>query len=320
MPRALVADPLGLGMAVSLDEALQAGLSRPQVRHRVTSGRWEPLGRGRYLRLSTLADITDEWERRDVRHAAMAASAGAAMPGSVVALGSAAVIHGLPLLTPPGWLELIAPQHGWSGVRRSVRLHSINLEPAESMPLPSRVGPPLVTEPEVRVTTPERTWLDLARSRPLADALAAGDAGMRAGAFTPASLEAAHQRIAGLPGCRFAARALPLLSALRESPFESASFAGFIDWGLPLPEMQVVIHDADGFVARVDFLWRDARVIGEADGALKYEHRGVLLAERRREQRLRELDYSVVRWTWDELMNEPWKVRLRLLQALRLAA
>jgi hypothetical protein len=84
--------------------------------------------------------------------------------------------------------------------------------------------------------------------------------------------------------------------------------------------MQVSILDDEGVVGRVDFLWRNARVIGEADGALKYENRGVLIAERRREQRLRDLGYFVVRWTWEELLNEPWKVRLRIQRALCAAA
>ena len=53
-------------MAVSLDEALGAGLSRCQVRHRARTGRWEPVGRGRYLRLSALPDLDDEWRYREV--------------------------------------------------------------------------------------------------------------------------------------------------------------------------------------------------------------------------------------------------------------
>ena len=81
-----------------------------------------------------------------------------------------------------------------------------------------------------------------------------------------------------------------MLSPLRESPLESVSYAEFVDWGIPLPELQVTIHDEEDFVGRVDFLWRDSRVI-------------------------RELGYIVVRRTWDELMNEPWKVRLRDLSA-----
>ena len=320
MPHPLAADPPELGVAVSLDDALRAGLSRAQVRHRLQTGRWESIGRGRYLRVEALAGIDDEWRRREARHAAMAASAASALPGTVVALASAALVHGLPLLAPPPRVELIAPAGGWTGVRGGVRLHGLTLGEHESMPLPHRVGPPLVSDQCVHVTTPSRTWVDLARTRPLADALAAGDAALRDQLCSPEQLAAAVEGVSGLRGCRAVARALALLSPLRESPLESASYADFVDWGTPLPEMQVTIHDDDGFVGRVDFLWRDARVIGECDGAMKYESRGVLIAERHREQRLRDLGYTVVRWTWDELRNEPWKVRLRLLRALSAAA
>ncbi len=319
MPRRLI-EPPGLGVAVTLDEALHAELSRAQVRHRVTTGLWETIGRGRYLRTAALATIDDEWKRREVRHAAMAASAASALPGTVVALESAALVHGLPLLSAPRSVELVAPVGGWTGIRRGVRLHGLALGVGESMALPPRDGPPLVNDERVRVTTPARTWFDLACTRQLADALAVGDAVLRDRLCSREQIAAAATQAANFRGCRRVAQALPLLSPLRESPLESVSYAEFVDWGIPLPEMQVTIHDEEGFVGRVDFLWRDARVIGEADGAGKYEHGGVLLAERRREQRLRDLGYIVVRWTWDELMNEPWKVRLRILRALRAAA
>ena len=200
-------------------------------------------------------------------------------------LASAALVHGLPLLSAPRGVELIAPAGGWTGIRRCVRLHGLELGPRDSMALPPRDGPLLVNDDRVRVTSPARTWFDLARTRPLSDALAVGDAALRDPLCTREQLAAAATRGANFRGCRR------------------------VGWDIPLSEMQVPIHDEVGFVARVDFLWRDARVIGEADGAMKYESRGVLIAERHREQRLRELGHIVVRWTWDELMNEPWKVR-----------
>jgi len=307
-------------VAVSLDEALRAGLSRAQVRYRVSTGLWEKIGRGRYVRAAALATINGEWKQREVRHAAMAASAASALPGTVVALESAALVHGLPLLSAPRCVELVAPVGGWTGIRGGVRLHGLSLVEDEAMALPAREDPPLVNDERVRVTTPSRTWFDVARTRPLADALAVGDAVLRDRLCSREQLEVVATRAANFRGCRRVARALPLLSPLRESPLESVSFAEFVDWGIPLPEMQVTILDEEGFVGRVDFLWRDALVIGEADGAGKYENRGVLLAERQREQRLRDLGYIVVRWTWDELMNEPWKVRLRIQRALRSAA
>lgn len=65
---------------------------------------------------------------------------------------------------------------------------------------------------------------------------------------------------------------------------------------------QAVIHDGDGgFVARVDLLLERLGVVVEFDGMLKYETREDLVAEKRREDRLRALGYEVVRLTWADL-------------------
>ena len=81
-----------------------------------------------------------------------------------------------------------------------------------------------------------------------------------------------------------------------------------------------MIVDDEGFVARVDFLWSDFGIVGEADGAGKYINRGALVAEKLREDRLRRLGYLMVRWTWDELIHTPWVIRARLEAALARAA
>ena len=55
---------------------------------------------------------------------------------------------------------------------------------------------------------------------------------------------------------------------------------------------------------------------GEADGTTKYADREVLIAEKRREDRLRALGLQVVRWTWQDLARDPWRLQVRLGQAL----
>ena len=52
-----------------------------------------------------------------------------------------------------------------------------------------------------------------------------------------------------------------------ESPLETRARLRCADGGVPPDELQAVIADASGRVlARVDLLWRAARLIGEADG------------------------------------------------------
>jgi very-short-patch-repair endonuclease len=69
-----------------------------------------------------------------------------------------------------------------------------------------------------------------------------------------------------------------------------------------MPQEQVTIRDDRGnTVGRVDFLWDDVRVIGEADGALKYQEPSDLYREKRREDLLRSLGFQVIRWGWSDL-------------------
>ena len=80
---------------------------------------------------------------------------------------------------------------------------------------------------------------------------------------------------------------------------------------------QVKIRDENGvLVARVDFLVGE-RVVVEFDGAIKYEGcegRAALMAEKRREDRLRSLGYEVVRLTWSDLAY-PQRVAALVRQA-----
>ncbi len=81
---------------------------------------------------------------------------------------------------------------------------------------------------------------------------------------------------------------------------------------------QVEIHDELGaLVGRVDFLVGN-RVVVEFDGAVKYEGaegRAALVAEKRREDRLRSLGYAVVRVTWADL-DRPGRVSALIRKAL----
>jgi very-short-patch-repair endonuclease len=60
-------------------------------------------------------------------------------------------------------------------------------------------------------------------------------------------------------------------------------------------------------------------VIAEADGLVKYNDRGDLLAERERDHLLREAGYTVVHFTWRELFQTPEVVIARIRKALAAA-
>ncbi|HKE50057.1 MAG TPA: hypothetical protein VKE25_00970, partial [Actinomycetes bacterium] len=108
----------------------------------------------------------------------------------------------------------------------------------------------------------------------------------------------------GRPGEAKARKLIDLAGGRAESPLESHSRAFFLAAGLPMPETQVEIRDDRGrFVARVDFLWREQRTVGEADGRLKYSSLEVLYREKQREDRIRELGFEVVRWDTTDLRH-----------------
>ena len=100
-----------------------------------------------------------------------------------------------------------------------------------------------VVNSRVRVTTPARTWLDIARTRPLTDALAVGDAAVRARLVEPAVLTERAGALKGIRGCRRAVVAASHVSGLRETPLESGSWAYFVRHGVTLPLMQVTFDD-----------------------------------------------------------------------------
>ena len=119
------------------------------------------------------------------------------------------------------------------------------------------------------------------------------------------------ERLERWPGGRHARLALRLVDPGCESVGESRSMFMFWKEGVPRPETQVRIVDADDAeIARTDFTWRKVRHVGEFDGLVKYgrlnpyggdDVGSVLVDEKRREDRIRGAGFGVSRWTWADL-------------------
>lgn len=135
----------------------------------------------------------------------------------------------------------------------------------------------------------------------------------------PSGLKDLEDAAGGMPGARgigVVRQALPLVRTGAQSPLESLSRVRICDLGVEEPELQVALYDASGLIGLVDMLWRRQRVVGEADGRAKYLTRDDLIAEKLREDRLRDLGFRVVRWTWDDIMRRPDDVVHRLRRAM----
>jgi hypothetical protein len=289
VPRRADPDPV-LPILSLAGEALAAGLTRDQVRHRVDSERWERVSRGAYVTDARATANLDRHAALRVNHAHRAISAASRNPDCVVAYHSAAFLLGLPVLQPAtGDVVLGVPPGHWTGRRSGIHFRRLRLEPAHVLDL------------RVPVTTAARTWVDLASRGSLADALTPGDAGLRTGEFSRGDLACLAADVGSIPGWRRTELALPLVSGERETPLESASFAYFVERRVPLPSMQVTLTDDEGFVGRVDFLWEEASVVGESDGKLKYGTPGEAYREKLREDRLRALGFHIIRWGFADL-------------------
>jgi hypothetical protein len=133
--------------------------------------------------------------------------------------------------------------------------------------------------------------------------VAAGDRALSLG-LTRAELSEGLERMRGWPGVASARRTVDFLDVRSESAGESVSRVRIHEGALPPPIPQLVIVDDHGrFVARVDFGWPELKTIGEFDGKAKYGEllkpgqtsREAMIAEKRREDQLRDLGWQVVR-------------------------
>jgi hypothetical protein len=168
------------------------------------------------------------------------------------------------------------------------------------------------------VTTPERTFLDLAAKLPAGELLAFADAALRARLATMPSLQAIVARHSGCRGVAKARRVLEHANPAAESPRESMMRWLFVEAGLPTPEVNVNIYDLDGvFLARADMLFRQARVIVEYDGDQHRTDRAQFVHDIQRTTRLAAAGYLVLRFTGTDLMTRPRWIAETVAAALR---
>lgn len=146
-----------------------------------------------------------------------------------------------------------------------------------------------------QLTTPARTYLDLAGSLGLFDLVVLGDAMLNRGLVRLPALSTRVQRARRRRGVMLARRTLPLLEARAKSPAETKVRLHIVLAGLPRPEANVDVFDEAGqWVACPDLLYRAQRVAIEYDG----EHHYVDARQRRedvvRNEMLSELGFEVV--------------------------
>lgn len=279
-------------------EALQRGAADHQLQRQCRTGTWHRLRPGRYTPANEF-DALDTYDRHRLRAVETLRAASA---DAVLSHQSAAVIHGLDLWNTPLAVAHLTRNRPTGGRRtRHRHVHTAALHLDETAEVAG-----------LRMTTLARTVVDLARTLPFEQAVVAGDHALHSTTLTSEELSTAADRLAPHAGRRRVHRVLAQLDGRAESVGESRSRVLLIRAQFALPDCQPDLFAPDGtHVGRVDFLFEEHGVVGEFDGDVKYTKHvptgmtaaDVVVAEKKREDRIRGAGWQVARWTWDDLEN-----------------
>lgn len=238
--------------------------------------------------------------------AAMAAVARRLPPGAAFSHRSAAYLHGLDGHHPPT-IDVTYPKPHPGSRLASVTGHRASLPPDELTAL----GP-------LPVTKITRTLLDLSLISSDIETTVAVDSALSLDLVTLDDLSRAAASLMGRRGIRRLRRALAEAEPLSESQMETRLRMLLIRSGLPRPQAQVDIRDADDrFVARVDLYYPAERVAVEYDGR---GHTDTLAADAARHNRLLALGIRVLRFTAADVRDQPDETASQVRAALSRAA
>ena len=283
--------------------------SARKLARQVASGALVRVRRGLYLPTDVWNTLRP-WEQYRVRIEAVHLLA---KNRPVFAHESAAQILGLPLITIPRDVHTVV-SGGRSGGQSSNGIR-------RTLQLPD--DPPPWEVQGILVTPPPQTVRDLALRLPLTHSLPAIDRLMQATAlpslsrhgspiFTQDHVRAAAAMLPYAAQRRRVGRVVDVSVDTSQSAGESFSRAIMLQNGFPAPELQTAMLDRAGFIGYTDFCWESHKLIGEFDGHEKYSAQQYLkgmtpsdtvIREKNRENRLRALGYTVVRWEWQDLKH-----------------
>jgi hypothetical protein len=291
-------DP-ALPLVFTRQQALRYGVTPNAVTWRAGHGHWQRLRRGGFCLKQTYDACSPEQQHL------LTALVALAIDGRLETMShlTAALAYGWPGpldLAEDPWFT-VGPQGQPPTRRRSGVVRQVASLPPEHV----------WSCHTFTVTSPARTVADCLRHFPARISLPIADAAVSQGTDVVAVRRILSWQ-AGWPYVERGRRSAELIDGRRESWLESQSALAHHELGVPTPVPQAAILDDYGReIARVDFLWPEYAVVGEADGWDKYratdgERTGrtdeslvsldVLRREKDREDRIRDLGYQVVRW------------------------
>jgi very-short-patch-repair endonuclease len=223
--------------------------------------------------------------------------------GAVVAGRCAALLWGFDLAVEPTVVEVaVAP--GGARKRAGVTLFQLTERP-------HRMLRPRALDP-IRVLDAVSTVLHCALTLPVNEAVVVADSAMRNRTVTRRQLADAVRRQHGKPHYRRLRKVLEWSDQKSGSVLESLFRVLLLEAGLIRPSSQVSFKG----VGRVDFCWKEFRLIVECDGRVWHDPDDARHADRRRDNKLVLQSWRVLRYTWADVVHDPDRVIAELRAAL----
>ena len=293
LPAAISAAMTSLG-ALSRREILAVGASDNDLRRWVRQGVLLRVRGGIY----TTRTVDEDGDF-------LATLRGAAKAGDdvVVSHRAAAALYDLPLWSRDPIPEVTRAEGG--SQIPGVRVHRYGVAPDQ-----------IVQRSGLRVTSLERTLIDVCRVVPLSEALVTLDAAAR---DLGPDFELFGRLLEQLGDINFRKRAWQAaqwVDGLAENPFESFSRGQLLQQGIPRPLLQWWVGDGADTWYRPDKLWPWVGLIGEADGRGKYRRDtragpDPLVLEKDRQDWFDDRDFALVRWGVRRIALTPGDVAAR---------
>ncbi|MFC3503638.1 type IV toxin-antitoxin system AbiEi family antitoxin domain-containing protein [Micromonospora krabiensis] len=291
---------------VTVEQAVRAGLSKDQVRQMCRSGRWQRVLRGCFVLGETRSVET-------LRRAQIRAAVTSLGPGAFAVHETALELHGIAGLRSTGQVHVSVPvdrPRPQRGLAPWLAVHQLTVTPGD---LAGVVG--------LKVTSPLRTVSDVILKVDRFAAVSVLDSALNRGLVTPDDLLAVPGMIHGRRGAVAARGYLAEADGRAQSPLETRTRLRCVDGRVPPDALQLEVRDHDGYLLGIgDLGWRAPRVLAEADGRDSHDTPDAVFADRRRQNRLVNAGWTVLRFTWADTLRPdyiPWTVRQAVAAARR---
>ncbi len=188
----------------------------------------------------------------------------------------------------------------------------VRIRTSRDLMVHQRIGAPLKKIDGRLATAPAWTAVEVARTLKRPRVLAILDAALRSGTCSQAEMQNALEEQRGRRGVVSVRELLPLADARAESPMESEMRLVFIDWELPIPELQYEIRDLHGQLWRLDFAWPEFRVAAEYDSMEWHSNPVAVKHDRIKMARLQEMNWTSVPAVVDDIRKYPVELCTRI--------